>query len=102
MAYFLFFSPQAGYRDAEALKRQDQLIAEESAMQRQDEAKHKAQSEKDKEKKAKKKVGGAQAVRVSVVRPCLGNYSCIPLILLTDSTLLVNPFFPLQPFCRRG
>ncbi len=47
---------QVSYRDAEALKRQDLLIAEEFEMQQVEESKAKVQAEKDKEKKAKKKV----------------------------------------------
>ena len=50
-------SLQAAYRDAEALKRQDQLIAEEFELQKLEEHRAKAQAEKEKEKKAKKKVG---------------------------------------------
>eukprot|EP00798_Chlamydomonas_sp_ICE-L_P015975 gene15975-22105_t len=46
---------EIGYREAEALKRQDLLIAEEFEQQKSIEIKAKAQSEKDKEKKAKKK-----------------------------------------------
>lgn len=50
-------APQIAYREAEALKRQDQLIKEEFEMQLMEETRLKAQAEKDKEKKAKKKVG---------------------------------------------
>ena len=52
----MIFLLQISYRDAEALKRQDQLIAEEFEMQQIEESKAKVQAEKDKEKKAKKKV----------------------------------------------
>ncbi len=48
---------EIAYRDAEALKRQDLLIAEEFEMQQMEESKAKVQAEKEKEKKAKKKVG---------------------------------------------
>ena len=54
---------QISYRDAEALKRQDLLIAEEFELQQNEESKAKAQAEKDKEKKAKKKVRG-RGIRV--------------------------------------
>lgn len=50
---------QAAYRESEALKRQDQLIAEEFEMQKLEEVRAKQQAEKDKEKKAKKKVSVA-------------------------------------------
>ncbi len=50
------FLLQAAYRDAEALKKQDQLIAEEFELQKLEEDRAKAQAEKEKEKKAKKKV----------------------------------------------
>ncbi|GAX80158.1 hypothetical protein CEUSTIGMA_g7596.t1 [Chlamydomonas eustigma] len=46
---------EIAYRDAEALKRQDLLIAEEFEMQQMEESKAKVQAEKEKEKKAKKK-----------------------------------------------
>lgn len=51
-----FIPQQVSYRDAEALKRQDQLIAEEFEMQQIEESKAKVLAEKEKEKKAKKKV----------------------------------------------
>ncbi|EFJ42002.1 hypothetical protein VOLCADRAFT_67555, partial [Volvox carteri f. nagariensis] len=47
---------EIAYREAEALKRQDQLIAEEFEMARLEESKAQAKAQADKEKKAKKKV----------------------------------------------
>lgn len=47
---------QVAYREAEALKRQDQLIAEELATQLQEDTKRKEQAERDREKRSKKKV----------------------------------------------
>ncbi len=49
---------EIAYREAEALKRQDQLIAEEFEMARLEESKAQAKALADKEKKAKKKVCG--------------------------------------------
>ncbi|GFR46380.1 hypothetical protein Agub_g7962 [Astrephomene gubernaculifera] len=46
---------EVAYREAEALKRQDQLIAEEFEMARLEESKAQAKAQADKEKKAKKK-----------------------------------------------
>ncbi|GLI59106.1 hypothetical protein VaNZ11_000937 [Volvox africanus] len=46
---------EIAYREAEALKRQDQLIAEEFEMARLEESKAQAKAQADKEKKAKKK-----------------------------------------------
>ena len=48
---------QKAYREAEALKRQDQLIAEELATQQQEDIKRREQAEREKEKRYKKKVG---------------------------------------------
>ena len=48
---------EVAYREAEALKRQDQLIAEEFETARMEESKAQAKAAADKEKKAKKKVG---------------------------------------------
>lgn len=47
---------QVAYREAEALKRQDQLIAEELATQLHEDTKRKEQAERDREKRSKKKV----------------------------------------------
>jgi hypothetical protein len=48
---------EIAYREAEALKRQDQLIKEEFEMAQLEESKAQAKAQADKEKKAKKKVG---------------------------------------------
>lgn len=48
---------QIAYREAEALRRQDLLIAEEFELQKLEDIKRKEQAEREKEKKAKKKVG---------------------------------------------
>ena len=47
---------QNAYREAEALKRQDQLIMEEFELQQLEGIRKREQAERDKEKKAKKKV----------------------------------------------
>ena len=74
----LLMPRQVSYRDAEALKRQDQLIAEEFEMQQIEESKAKVLAEKEKEKKAKKKVRGTgMPYSRVVVRP-----SCMNIIRL--------------------
>ncbi len=47
---------QVAFREVEALRRQDQLIAEEFELQQLEDSRRKEQAEKDKEKRAKKKV----------------------------------------------
>jgi hypothetical protein len=49
-------SPQVAYRESEALKRQDLLIAEELELQHLDSIKRKEQAERERKKKAEKKV----------------------------------------------
>ena len=50
---------QVAYREAEALKRQDQLIAEELASQQLEDIRRREQAEREKEKRSKKKVRGS-------------------------------------------